>query len=196
MKYENDVTRKRTFDSTPYDPLYREVMERCFAIKDAIRKHDLLFSDTPFDEWKELKIRFWNEYIYPKFENVYFEMFPDEKGNKNEPDKLKGDFNVLDYNRKMAIALCAWLKQDGFFHMFEGEVFFINPNPTDLAFVLTDGVPFRRYPPEYIGTLLERVAEDAATARKRSEKLAAWLGGIAILAGLLLWVFITRIIRQ
>ena len=187
---------KRTFDFTPYDPLYREVMGRCLAIQDAIRKHDLLFGNTPFVERKELKSRFWNEYVYPKFEKVYFEMFPDEKGKKDDPDRFKGEFNILDYNQKMAIALCAWFKQDGFFHLFEGEVFFINPDPTDLAFVLTDGVPFRRYQPEYIGTLLEQVAEDAVSARKKSEKLAAWLTGVIILAGLLLWAFITSIIRR
>jgi hypothetical protein len=171
-------------------------MGRCLAIQEAIRKHDLLFSgDTPFEEWKELKSRFWNEYVYPKFEKVYFETFPDEKGKKKDPDRFKGDFNILDYNQKMAIALCAWLKQDGFFHLFEGEVFFINLDPTDLAFVLTDGVPFRRYPPEYIGTLLERVADDSAKTRKKAERLGAWVAGLGLLTGILLWVLISGIVR-
>jgi len=183
----------RTFDPTLYDPLYREVMERCIAIQDAICKHD--FSEIPsFDEWRELRSRFWNIYVYPKFEKVYLEMFPDEKGKKDDPDRFKGDFNILDYNGKMAIALCAWLKQEGFFHLFEGEVFFINLQPTDLAFILTDGVPYRRYPPEYVGMLLERVVEDATATRKKSEKLAAWLGDIALLAGLLLLVLIISIV--
>ena len=171
-------------------------MGQCLAIQEAIREHDLLFSDTPYEEWKELKSRFWNEYVYPKFEEVYFEMFPDEKGEKDNPDRFKGDFNVLDYNQKMAIALCAWLKRDGFFHMFEGEVCFINPDPSDLAFVLTDGVPFRRYPPEYLGTLIERVASDSANTRKKAERLGVWVGGLAIVAGILLWILISIIIRK
>jgi len=83
------MTSRRTFDSTPYGTLYREVMGRCLAIQEAIGKHDLLFSDTPFEEWKELKKRFWNEYVYPKFQEVYFEMFPDEKGKKDDPDSFK-----------------------------------------------------------------------------------------------------------
>ena len=190
------MRNKPTFDSTPYDPLYRKIMGRCLIIQEAIGKHDLLFSDTPLDEWKELKIRFWNQYVYPKFERVYFEMFPDEKEKKDDPDRFKGGFNILDYNQKMAIALCAWLKQDGFFHLFEGEVFFINPGPTDFAFMLIDGVPFRRYPPKYIGTLLEQVAVDAANTRKKSERLEAWVGGLAILSGLLSWVLITIMIRR
>ena len=122
-------------------------------------------------------------------------MFPNEKGRKDDPNRFKGEFNILDYNQKMAIGLCAWLKRDGFFHLFEGEVFFINPDPTDFAFVLTDGVPFRRYPPEYVGTLLERVADDSAKVRKKAELLGAWTGGLALLAGILLWVLIAGIVR-
>jgi len=42
--------------------------------------------------------------------------------------------------------------------------------------------------------LLERVVEDATATRKKSEKLAAWLGDIALLAGLLLLVLIISIV--
>jgi hypothetical protein len=184
------MTSKKTFDSTSYDSLYREVMGRCLAIQEAICKHDLHFNDTPFKEWTELKNRFWNEYIYPKFENIYFDIFPNERQEKTQSEESNNDYKIKDHNKKMVIALSAWLKRDGFFHMFEGEIFFINITPTDLAFILSDGVPFRRYPPEYVGTLLEAVVVDNANIYKKYKKLTAWAIGLAILVGILLWVII------
>jgi len=138
-------------DIPTYEPLYQEVMRQCIAIQEVLGKHDLLFDETPFEEWKELRQRFWNQYVYLKFVKVYFELFPDERVNRDDPDS-KRNIDILKYNQKMAVALCEWLKRDGFFHFFEGEVFFINPDPTDMTFILTDGVPFKRYPPQYIGT--------------------------------------------
>ena len=145
---------------------------------------------------KELRRRFWNEYVYPRYETVYFELFPDERSKRDDPDRFKGNFSILDYNKKIAIALCEWRKRDGFFHFFEGEVFFINPDPADLAFVLTDGVPFRRLSPRYVCKLLERVASDGIDDRKKISSLTAWLTGLALLAGILIWVFISTVIDR
>ncbi len=193
---KNNDIKIQNFDSTPYEPLYREVMGRCLAIQEALAKHDFLFDETPFEEWNGLKNRFWNEYIYPKHTKVYFELFPDDKGKKDNQDRFKGDFDILDYNKKMVIALCEWLKRDGFFHFFEGEVLFISPDPTDLAFVLTDGVSFRRYPPEYIGKLLERLAGDFIKNQKKMEKLKAWVVGLSVGVGFLLALITVLLIKK
>ena len=184
------------FDSSPYDSLYREVMGRCLAIRRIVGKYNLLIDETPIEELKALRQRFWNEYVYPRYKAVYFELFPGERSKKNDPIRFKDNFNILDYNQKIAIALCEWLKRDGFFHFFEGEVFFINPDPTDLAFVLTDGVPFRRYPPQYVGQLLEHVASDSIDDRKKIGRLTAWVTGLALLAGILIWNFISAAINS
>lgn len=188
------MTQKQSFDSLPYEPLYREVMGRYCAIRETIAKHDFLFDETPLEELKALKSRFWNKYIYPKLTKVYFELFPDDK--KDYQDMSKGDFNILDYNKKVAIALWEWLKRDGFFHFFEGEVLFIRPDPTDLAFVLLDGVHFRRYPPEYIGKLLERLTGDFIDNQKKMQKLKAWIVGLTVGVGVLLALIILLAMKQ
>src|SRR5262245_28672878 len=121
------------FDSTEFEPLYREVMGRCLAIREALQKHDRLLNETSLEERRALRLRFWNEYVYPKFEEVYFEMFPEERATAHNQDKFRASFKLREYNQKMAIALCAWLQREGFFHFFEGEVLFVNPDPTDLA---------------------------------------------------------------
>jgi hypothetical protein len=166
------------------------------AIRRIIGEHDLLIDETPIEEWEELRRRFWNEYVYPRYEAVYFELFPDEKTKKDDLDRSKGDLNILEYNQKIAIALCEWLKREGFFHFFEGEVIFIAPDPTDLAFVLTDGVAFRRYPPQYVGKLLEQVASDRIDDGKKISRLEVWVTGLALLAGILIWVLISAAIGR
>lgn len=185
---------KYIFDSTPFEPLYREIINKYEAILKTIEKHDLLFEDISYDEYLELKQQFWNDYIFPKHKEVYFEIFPDDNQIKDDPDKFKEGSSLIDYNLKMAIALCEWIKREGFFHLFEGEVYFIDP--TDLSFVLTDGVPFRRYPPQYLGRLLERVAGDRTNDKKRIEKLTLWVSILAILAVILIWIFISKAIGR
>jgi len=192
---KNDI-KIQNFDLTQYEPLYREVMGRCLAIQEALAGHDFLFDEIPFEEWKKLKDRFWNEYIYPKHTKVYFELFPADKDKKDNQDKSRGDFDILNYNKKMVIALCEWIKRDGFFHFFEGEVLFISPDPTDLAFVLTDGVPFRRYPPEYIGKLLEGLSGDFIKNQKKLKKLKAWLVGLSVGMGFLLVLITALLVKK
>ena len=164
-------------------------MERYFNIQEAINKHDLLSLsiDTPLEEWEESKYRFWNEYVYPKFEHVYFKMFPDDKLTKDDTDRFNENFDILDYNKKIVIALFAWLKQEGFFHFFEGEIYFIVLDPTELAFVIIDGIPFQRYSPEIIGILIERVVNEEVKVRKRADRLNAWVAGMGFLLVILLW---------
>jgi DNA-binding response OmpR family regulator len=190
-----DIQKKGThkLDTSLLDYLYREFMGRCRAIEAAIGKYDLLLDDNSVERWKELKQQFWSEYVYPKFEETYFQIFRYDN-EKHNPDRFKGELSILEYSLKMDIALCAWLRRDGFFHLFRDELFFINPDPTDMAFILTNGVPFRRYPPEYFGPLLERVAIDGAMSHNKIERLGAWLGGLALLAVVLLWIWVSNTI--
>jgi len=175
--------------------LYREAMERCSAIQQILNQHDQLITDLSSEEWNKLQERFWNEYVYPKYEPVYFELFPADRGKKDNPDRFKADFDIVYDNKKMAIALCEWLKREGCFHFFEGHVIFIDPTPSDLAFLLSDGVPFRRYPPQYVGKLLERVTLDCIDDRKKIDKLKSWIVGLALLSGFMTIFVISMILK-
>ena len=187
------MNSKQSFKSTAHSSLCSEIIRRSLAIQQALNKYDRLLDGVTFEEWKELRSRFWNIYVYPKLEIVYFEIFPDELDRKDDPDRFKGEFEMLDYNQKMAVALCTWLKRDGFFHVFEGEVFFINLDASDLAFVMTDGVPFRRYPQYYIVTLLERMTIDSVKKKAQLRKLFAWLLGLVVVIAILVWTLIINL---
>jgi len=181
--------------NTSHESLYRDEIGRCLAIQQILNKHDQLITDLPPEEWHDLRQRFWNEYVYPQYEPVYFELFPDDRSKKENPDKFKGDFDILNDNKKMVVALCEWLKREGCFHFFESYVFFIDPTPSDLAFLLSDGVPFRRYPPQYVGKLLERVALDCIDDRKKIDKLTNWVIGLALISCIMALLFISMMLK-
>ena len=59
-------------------------------------------------EFRDVSSRFWNEYVYPNYQKVYFSAFPEDRRNVVTPQAHQQQ-SVLDYNRKMIVALCDWL---------------------------------------------------------------------------------------
>jgi hypothetical protein len=149
----------------------------------------------------ESEHRFWEDYVYPKWEKIYFEMFPEEEGKKHDPDGPEAGKESLEYmsesfdpdgekNNKALVAICAWLKRDGLSHSFEGVTFFVIaiPAPSGLwsraiqTTVALRGIDGRCYScrPQDLATVLEQVACENAKKAKWIERLTPCLVLLAL----------------
>jgi hypothetical protein len=109
---------------------YKEANAKCKEIKwNSVTEHveKILSLSSRNDELSKLEKDFWNQYIYPDFENIYFYLYPEDRGKNSR------EIDARDYHNKMVIALCDWLEEHGFFHFFNGKTIFIAYQPWALS---------------------------------------------------------------
>ncbi|MCA9242347.1 MAG: hypothetical protein KDA32_00220 [Phycisphaerales bacterium] len=178
-------------DGVPDGTTYEQINARCRAISwpDKTEIMDGLNTkpgSSGIDDPSQLSLckRFWNEYVYPEYEKKYFELFPADRARKGTPDPTDC---LLDYNRKMTLALCEWLKQYGHFHFFKGRVVFIKYSPFGLSWghMLVSGPPVSVYSHDQITHLLDELLQCCVERRPKEVSSSRCAMGLAFAAGLL-----------
>jgi hypothetical protein len=142
------------------------------------------------EERKELSKRFWNEYVYPEYEKIYFDLFPRDSPDRDTGAGMEGA-SILDYNRKMILAFTQWLKENGFFHNFGGKILFLKYKPDALSWgsLLTDEALYDAYDEKSAATLLNGLSAKYLNAVSNYERTVKWLWGCGtVLTLLILWL--------
>jgi hypothetical protein len=188
------ATKNASDEETSYDqvnakcreiswPERTSLMADCNVMPDSIEMDD--------DAWRDTIQRFWNQYLYPAYEKTYFTRYPDDRARLKHPESMRGR-RLLDYHRKMVLALCDWLDENGCFHYFDDQVVFVKYDGFALSMgdLLTAGVPLHIYKRDRIPQLLNGLLDRCVHLRHREETAVKWAIGLGIAAGLLALVLL------
>src|SRR6185437_2447793 len=151
--------------------LVEEVCAHNLRIRRLMLNSEGCLDAVALDERRQLGSRLWNEYIYPRFLPVYLELFPNTEGRCASKDPF-GDI------RRMAITYCEWVRRNGFFHAFDGSIYFLRVNTFVLCDLLIEG-------PSFVRLSLEAVAQTMDCLANRDSKTAptSWLGKLLRIVG-------------
>ncbi|MGI0016314.1 MAG: hypothetical protein ACREBU_23075 [Nitrososphaera sp.] len=149
-------------------PIVSRALSKTHDFCKIIELVDFGFDEIPVEEWKEVKARFWNQFVYPQYEPIYYELFPEDLKLKGQ--ELTQHMSIIEYNKKMAIAFCEWINRNGNFHYFDDHIFFVTPNSININSLLLDGAPFKRYPIEYAPSLLQKLSEKCNVIDRERQK--------------------------
>lgn len=168
-------------------PDQTELVAACNAMPDS--------AEMDSGELRDLAARFWNEYLYPQYQEAYFRRFPADR-EKVADQRSRRDMSVRDYNRKMVLALCDWLDEKGCFHYFDGQIAFLEHDAYRLSMgdLLVTGAPMLLYKQERVALLLNGLLRRCLEHRRRSAAAAQWAVGLAVASGVLAVILVATLI--
>lgn len=121
-----------------HQKLYETVVNRGMRLQRLVSKSSFFSADLDFDDWQKLKTAFWNDYVYPRVEPIYRVLFPNDLKDFRRPG--------LESAWRLIVAVCHWLNQEGFFHLYKEYVYFIDHDLSSMT--LSGCVGFSRCPVE------------------------------------------------
>jgi len=86
--------------------------------------------------------------------------------------------SLVEYNNRLIVALCDYIKRHGFFQCFEGHIVFLAYDSPAFGSgdLLVEGPPIEVYPPELLNDLLDR----CTYWRNNYGWAMKWLAGLAV----------------
>lgn len=92
----------------------------------------------------------------------------------------------------MYVVLCEWVKQNGFFHHFDSDLWVISLNKTQACWLLVEGVEVTRVSTDFGNSAFPSVVKHYAETIQKNER-SLYKMGICVGVGLIAWLMLILI---